>query len=179
MWSLKFKNLHCVITTQLHLLLSLEVIKKENSSLLWPLALKREEEGKRKLRLPEGCERISSRLWSLLVKEEEVNWIQRKGMHPKMSFVTYLCSERTFNELEVLVWKLAALKGEVKVLLGRSIFVLWSGTNCLFQRSIISEGDSQIKQAHIFLKTYPYLQKLLLVMCFKLLFKYLAKCSRP
>lgn len=45
-------------------------------------------------------------------------------MHPKMSFVTYLCSERTFNELEVLVWKLAALKGEVKVLLGRSIFVL-------------------------------------------------------
>jgi len=37
------------------------------------LALKREEEGKRKLRLPEGCERNSSRLWSLLVKEEEVN----------------------------------------------------------------------------------------------------------
>lgn len=62
-------------------------------------------------------------------------------MHPKMSCVTYLCSERTWNEL---VWKLPALKGEVKVLLGRSIFVLWSGSDA----KICSEDLSLVKEIH-------------------------------
>lgn len=65
-------------------------------------------------------------------------------MHPKMSCVTYLCSERTFNELEMLVWNLPALKGEVKVLLGRSIFVLWSGTDL----KICSEDLPLVKEIH-------------------------------
>lgn len=98
-WTIAYLDRILIVLLQLNLLIRLEVIKEESSSLLWPLTFRREEERKRKLRLPWGSERVSSNLQSLMVWEEEVNWVQRKGMHPEMSCVTYLCSERTFNEL--------------------------------------------------------------------------------
>lgn len=64
-------------------LIRVDVIEDENASLRWVLIFIWMLGRRRKQRLSQGSERISSSLQSLTVWVEEVNWIQSKGAYPK------------------------------------------------------------------------------------------------